>query len=501
MNSKNAPWIIIIVTGYIGWWLWASRFPLELTSDDAYNFWLAIERFSVIEFRPHFPGYPAFVAMSKMVAYGLASNVPANVVVSLVFGCLIPILVAGIVYMVCKSWFLAALGFVMITVQPLLLSISLSGLSDSMALALLLFSVAALIRQNYLIAGLFVAMMLATRPAYLPLAIGLAIHPLISPVSVENSTSRIKAYFQVFSMIMLVGGISLWFVLRQDGLAYFEEGMRFTQGHFSIWGNTVHGEQNQWIQWWNSLTKGFGLYPVLIVLLLQCYTLTYFIRPRSHLASRSIFNLEVSRVQLKEEAIKTISFTSLIYWVWITFAQNPDNLRHWTPILTLFCILLPIAIGSFLNKSSEDDMGITGKSIISLKKFSSLLVAFLFFNSPSIHAIVSKSKPIHAPIQQAINWVDVNPFIDLLGTNYSVNLARASLPNQRIYDMYYPSSNHALLSAASTNPQSAWRLSGTPIDQTLVEIFPARFVGERTLYLYQINEQKISKQENNNYEQ
>ena len=52
---------------WLSWVLWLFQYPLVVSSDDALFFSRGVDRFSVIEFSPHFPGYPAFIALASLL--------------------------------------------------------------------------------------------------------------------------------------------------------------------------------------------------------------------------------------------------------------------------------------------------------------------------------------------------------------------------------------------------------------------------------------------------
>lgn len=452
MNGNKYVWLLILVASYFCWGLYVNQYPIEITSDDAFNFSRAVERFSVLEFRPHFPGYPAFVILNR-VAATIVSPITANVWVSLLGALMLPLLVARIVFILSASWWKSVLGCVVLLMQPLLVSMALSGLSDPIALAFFLMAViSAILQRNYHV-GFWLGLMLASRPSYFPLAMGLALFPLFVP----SHLLKLKAYFQAASVIAIIGCVSLLFILQHDGMAYFEEGVRFTQGHFEIWGNTAEGNQSQIIQWVKGLMSAYGLVILSSIFILLIWSLkTVFKKP--------------SEQQLKARYVGMISVIALIYWVWITLGQNPDNLRHWAPVLVLVIIVFSM---SFCSMFWQNKKGVVPLFVI------------LLFIVTGDKLTVEQSR--QAPIQQAIAWFEVHPEASMIGTNYSVNLLRDRLGERAVYDMYYPSSNIKLHEAALVSPESAWRISGTVLEKgILVQQFSARFIGERTLYLYQI---------------
>ena len=62
----------------LAWLGWLLTFPVALDSDDALNFAHGVVRFSVLEFSPHFPGYPAFIWLARLI--NLAVDDPARAV-------------------------------------------------------------------------------------------------------------------------------------------------------------------------------------------------------------------------------------------------------------------------------------------------------------------------------------------------------------------------------------------------------------------------------------
>lgn len=469
MTASKLCYVIIIASACMGWWWWMGRFPLELTSDDALNFSRGVERFSVLEFRPHFPGYPAFIGLSRLAAIWVEAAV-ASIWVSMLSAMLIPLLVARLVYLLSSSWPAATLGCVLALMQPLLASMALSGLSDSTAIMVFLSALIAALQQKHSMVGFWIGLMLATRPSYLPLALGMAMLPCWG----NYVGSKIRAYLQASIAIAAIGSLSLGFIWFHDGAAYFEEGIRFTQGHFTIWGNTVEGDNASLWQWVEALGKGFG-WLGLIVVLVSLFSAVIGLASAPMSKSLNFRNQASRRQQLALTAV-----IAWLYWAWITFGQNPDNLRHWAPVLFLFLTVLPVQLAGLQKIFEASRLGVVAVSVLGIcPVFYCLILGYQNV----------QSAPSQAPIQQAMSWIRANPKVTVVGTNYSVNLLRAQLGSHAIYDMYYPSSKLALVNAHKRTPQSAWRLSGTRLtDQQLVTEFSPRFIGERRLFLYQISQ-------------
>ena len=461
LGANKLTFIMLIALVCIGWWLWIGRFPLELTSDDALNFSRGVERFSVLEFSPHFPGYPAFIGLSRLAAIWV-EPATAPVWISLLSAWLIPLLIARLVYLLSGSMPAALLGSALAYMQPLLASIALSGLSDSAAMMLFILALIAALQQKNIMTGLWIGLMLAARPSYFPLALGMLMFPLWG----DYVGSRLRAYGLAGMAITVVGIFSLGFIWFHDGSAYFEEGIRFTQGHFAIWGNTVEGDSASIWQWTLALMKGFGWLGVLVVI-------------GSLLHAVAGLITKPAKVDCQKQ-MALIAAIAGLYWLWITVGQNPDNLRHWAPVLFLFLVVFPVQL-TWLRK----------EGIVSAR---SVPVAGIIASGAVIYCLISGyqsvyNAPLQAPVQQAMGWIKLNPQVRVIGSNYSVNLLREQLGSHAIYDMYYPSSKLALANAAKRTPQSAWRISGTRLPrQQLIAEFRPRFIGERRLYLYQISQ-------------
>ncbi|NBI51410.1 hypothetical protein EIZ48_02325 [Photobacterium alginatilyticum] len=434
---------------------------MELTSDDALNFSRGVERFSVLEFSPHFPGYPAFIGLSRLAAIWV-EPVIATVWISLLSALLIPLLIARLVYLLSGSMPAALLGSALAYMQPLLASIAISGLSDSAAMMLFMLALIAALQKKDVMTGLWIGLMLATRPSYFPLALGMLMFPLWG----GYVGSRLRAYGQAGMVITVVGLLSLGFIWFHDGIAYFEEGIRFTRGHFAIWGNTVEGDSASIWQWTLALMKGFGWLGVLVVI-------------GSLLHAVAGFITKPVKVDCQKQ-VALIAAIAGLYWLWITVGQNPDNLRHWAPVLFLFLVVFPVQLSRLQKVSTVSGRNVSLAGVVGIGAVTYCLLT----GYQSVYDVPSK-----APIQQAMGWIKLNPQVRVVGSNYSVNLLREQLGSYAIYDMYYPSSKLALVNAAKRTPQSAWRISGTrlPRQQLIAELRP-RFIGERRLYLYQISQ-------------
>ncbi|CAJ1824600.1 hypothetical protein CDAIGKPJ_01642 [Aeromonas salmonicida] len=285
---------------------WLFAFPIALDSDDALNFAHGVTRFSVLEFSPHFPGYPAFIWLARLI--NLLVDDPARAVqwASLLGTSLLAPLAA---LLAVRLWHRPALLtpiWLLVLALPLTPTLALSGLSDGPALAAWLGALLALQQRRMALAGLLVGLLLALRPSYFVLALWLGM---------AQKGTRVRFVLP----IALVGLISLLFVWQADGWAYFSEGRRFTDGHFTLWGNTAAAHGDRLLSWARTFNDQLTpLWPLAVGALL--------VLPRA-----------------KGQAT-ALSPLWTLYWLvlllWTLFGQNPDNPRHLAPITLLGIVLL-----------------------------------------------------------------------------------------------------------------------------------------------------------------
>ncbi|WP_324046053.1 hypothetical protein [Aeromonas caviae] len=296
----------------LAWLGWLLTFPVALDSDDALNFAHGVVRFSVLEFSPHFPGYPAFIWLARLI--NLAVDEPARAVqwASLLGSSLLAPLAAFLAARLWQRPSLLAPVWLLVLALPLTPTLALSGLSDGPALAAWLGALLALQQRKIALAGLLLGLMLALRPSYfvlalLPLWLGMA-----------QQGTRVRFVLP----IALVGLACLLFVWQADGWAYFGEGRRFTDGHFTLWGNTAAAHGDRLLSWARTFHEQLTpLWPLLMGALL---VLPLWQRSKDHNPDPSV--------------LWTLYWLALLLWT--LFGQNPDNPRHLAPITLLGIVLL-----------------------------------------------------------------------------------------------------------------------------------------------------------------
>ncbi|WP_421185910.1 hypothetical protein [Aeromonas enteropelogenes] len=301
--------LILLQLAWLGWLL---AFPVALDSDDALNFAHGVVRFSVLEFSPHFPGYPAFIWLARLI--NLLVSDPARAVqwASLLGSSLLAPLAASLAVRMWQRPSLLAPVWLLVLALPLTPTLALSGLSDGPALAAWLGALLVLQQRKIALAGLLLGLMLALRPSYFVLA--------LLPLWLGMAQKGQRLNFLL--PITLVGLACLLFVWQADGWAYFSEGRRFTDGHFTLWGNTAAAHGDRLLSWANTFNKQLTpLWPLAVGGLLAQ---PLWQRCKGHAAA--------------------LSPCWSLYWLalllWTLFGQNPDNPRHLAPITLLGLVLL-----------------------------------------------------------------------------------------------------------------------------------------------------------------
>lgn len=305
LRFANRPYLLILLQ--LAWLGWLLAFPVALDSDDALNFAHGVTRFSVLEFAPHFPGYPAFIWLARLVNLVVDSPAAAVQYASLLGTGLLAPLAALLAVRLWQRPSLLAPVWLLVLALPLTPALALSGLSDGPALAAWLGALLALQHRKPALAGLLLGLMLALRPSYFVLAL------LPIGLGLQHRGERLRFVLP----IALVGFACLLFVWQADGWAYFSEGRRFTNGHFTLWGNTAAAHGDRLLSWAKTLHAQLTpLWPLACGLLL----------------------MPLWRKERGSRLVWTLGWLALLLWT--LFGQNPDNPRHLAPLTLLGLVLL-----------------------------------------------------------------------------------------------------------------------------------------------------------------
>jgi len=409
--------------------VWLAAHPVSLPSDDALFFVRGVERFSVLEFRPHFPGYPGFIAVGKLLALTGLDPAQAVFAVSLLSALAIPPLAA---------WCAASAGggpgarlaaFCAALTQPFLRLVGLSLMSDGAGVAFLLAALALQMRGQAGGAGLAYGAALACRPSFLV--------PVVAAVLVglwQRPGQRGRLLAGCAAPLAVAGGG----LLALEGMPLITEGVRFVQGHVLLWGNTALAGQPARPGWgavlcdMPSVTAALGMWIVAA-------------------GARGFQRLPL--VAATAAAV-----------LWTLVFQNPENARH---------LLLPSVLLAVLAAS-----GVTGW------RWLPVVAAVGLQAVPLVQTLVPPPRP--APLAQAVAYLDAQPPA-LVIANRGVARLRAALPAHRVADAYYAGSAAFLAGTFEGGP--VFRLTGTepaPGEGPVIARFPGRVPGERTMWLVRL---------------
>ena len=274
------------------------NYPASYYNDDAYFFAKGIEAFSVIDFAPHFPGYPALIILGKIINIFVNDAKLSLFMLTAFCAIFLPFIIFIYIAQLKdeKTAFFAAL---LTLSSPYLNHLSLCMLSDSVGLFFLFLSLYAFQKSKYKTSGVLVAVSFFSRPSYLVIYVTGFIYITVL---------KREALKPLLTCFLVTSFCFLCFLFLQDGMLYLNEGIRFISGHFELWGTGQHSEEN----WFDKI---FILANAPYLLLL----------------------LTIIKFEKKFILLYTIFFT---YFIWILLAQNPDNIRHLIPLTILGNIFL-----------------------------------------------------------------------------------------------------------------------------------------------------------------
>ncbi len=399
---------------------WMVAQPPGLGNDDALYFSHGLIRFSVLEFSPHFPGYPGLMLLGRL----LLPLTGGDAQQALSWMCLaaalaIPWMTA---WAASGEWRLAA--FLLGLTQPLLPALGLSLLSDGPGALFLLLFFPLYLRGAMGRAGLALALAACCRPSLAVL--------ILAALAAGWWRGRGQGRGRLVWCFALPCLLAFGWVLAWEGWSYVDEGLRFVQGHTGQWGHTALGTgDGGGLRGWGGLLWS---YPALWVVV-----------------AAPIW--AVWRLGWDHPVALTVSAGL----VWTGVMQNPDNPRHLAPMLVLgaMAAVLPgVGRGRFILVP------------VVLAAQSWLLV----------QTVDWRLRP--PPLSQAVDWLAAQP-AGLVVTNHGVAVMRERLVHHRIADAHYGAQASF---AAATARSTVWRVMGRE-QPGAQAAFPPRFLGEQGLWI------------------
>lgn len=338
-------------------------------NDDSLFLTRGIDNFSVIDFSPHFPGYVVIVILGKFINIFVNESKYSFFLLSSLCAVFLPLLV----FFYVKNFADEKKAFIVFLISissVYLMNLSLSMLSDSVGLFFFFLSLHMYELKKNRLSGFAFSVALFSRPSYF---IFFVIGFIYIYFTNKKSLKEILIYFLFGTFLFLS------YTFFYNGYLYIEEAIRFTQGHFELWGVG----QNSDIKWIENILK-FENIPYLLLIF-------------------SIFSFK------KEYIFLWILFLS--YFIWMIFAQNADNIRHMIPLVFLANIIIGVSI----------------------KNKTLILVSFLIINLYA-HSFYKEK---FSPIENIANYINNSELMII--TNRGVEILREKLEN-KIIDGYYKNS-------------------------------------------------------------
>ncbi|GGX66170.1 hypothetical protein [Saccharospirillum salsuginis] len=401
----------------------AVHYPARPATDDALRFIAALEHFSLVAQQPHFPGYPGLVWLADWLHGMGLEGFAAFRTLSLAGHALTAVLATALVHRATGRESVAwATGFLVLS-QPLGIHTALSGLSDAPGNACLVAALYACVRRRYRAAAWLIGFGVIVRPGLGLIWLYLAAQTWLS------SEGRRAAIVAGVVALPLFGLAFMW---SRDGMALLGTSLTFLRGHFLIWGSPW-GDMGERLGWFTSLSR-FGWEGALLGILV---------------VSPFVFHPPWRA----ERHIRPIGVAWCLVSVWTLLAQNPENLRHLLPPLTLSMIW--IGVHAPLTTQALTLVRIT---------FTLVTVS----TAPRLPAVV-----------QAAEALSEKPSGVLINRHQS-RLLQRTLPSWHHVDPYY-SGEHAW---ALHRSLPVWHLlNRTPSDAIDVTYFEPRWLGDTPLYL------------------
>ena len=338
-------------------------------NDDSLFLTRGIDNFSVIDFSPHFPGYVVIVILGKFINIFVNESKYSFFLLSSLCAVFLPLLM----FFYVKNFADEKKAFIVFLISissVYLMNLSLSMLSDSVGFFFFFLSLHMYELKKNKLTGFAFSVALFSRPSYF---IFFVIGFIYIYFTNKKSLKEILIYFLFGTFLFLS------YTFFYNGYLYIEEAIRFTQGHFELWGVG----QNSDIKWIDNILK-FENIPYLLLIF-------------------SIFSFK------KEYIFLWILFLS--YFIWMIFAQNADNIRHMIPLVFLANIIIGVSI----------------------KNKTLILVSFLIINLYA-HSFYKEK---FSPIENIAKYVNNNELMII--TNRGVEILREKLEN-KIIDGYYKNS-------------------------------------------------------------
>jgi len=312
---------------------------------DSLRFALSLYDYDITKLQPHFPGYPVFCFIAKII-YLLTGSM------SITFSIIGGVSVYYLIYFMLKldnNDAASLVGLFMIFIiffNPLVWLMSNRYMPDIMGLAIVTAILYQLIfrskKMSSLYCGYFLSGVLAgIRLSYLPIILFPFISELIKNKNRLNLLSLflLGIFLWLIPLIWITGFDNLWL-----------SALNHTQGHFMDYGGSIFTEKNLSIRFfhlvesiWADGMGGYWIGRSWVTVIFSFLIATLFIFGFVTIINNWKF----------EKSLKIIMSCILIYLLWVFFSQNIIyKSRHILPALIVLFIILSVGFKYVITKHS-----------------------------------------------------------------------------------------------------------------------------------------------------
>ncbi|VAX16282.1 hypothetical protein MNBD_NITROSPINAE03-346 [hydrothermal vent metagenome] len=295
-----------------------SSFPWP-DDQDGVNFILGVQRYDLQFHRPHFPGYPVYIMVGKLLHAVTLSPERALVALSVISGaaCI------WLMFVWLKKFYsrdTALLCSTALAVNPVFFEFSHKIFTEIPAMALLLASLAVLRNpanastKRWFVSGAIMGILLGVRLSWWP-------YPLCYLLYAIRTGKGLNAWSG------FAAGVALWLLPQADFVGARElvaNGLAFTEGHFTKWGGAI-GSETAHQQRLTALALRAGE----AVGWIGSGTLW----TRVPWAVFTLFGVFMFlRLRNSKKEVKVFLLATMFYVAWVAVGQNLEKTRHLIPL-------------------------------------------------------------------------------------------------------------------------------------------------------------------------
>jgi hypothetical protein len=430
--------------------------PNYIEDYDGTYFVAAIERYSVLELRPHFPGYPIFIWLGKL--FNLVTRDPALTLhlVSVIATTLTAIPIAALA----KSWqeqtgnpeqaqmtgLVAALIWWLIPITWIDgLEIFADPLGTSLAITMLMFAwqgIQSTKNTPLLLAAITAGIMLGVRSQYIAF-----LPALLLAYAWRYQNKPLEPKYSFWFALFVPTLIWFGWQLSIDGIGFFQAASSTAIGHYTNWGVSANIDNQIWTRP-QRILKAIGVLGIGGGWL-QDPIIRWVV---TALAGTAIF-LGIKQIRHSSRAIQLSLVFIIPHLIWWLTSLDPVSARYALPIVAWLCIIIALGISTLQKQFQIVTITVL---LISLATISlplarehqqslplELQIAAYFQDRPNLEDVLLFQVGATMQLQQAIptlrleklpmtsvgaNRTDLTAFNrQVYGTNYRLELFQASI--------------------------------------------------------------------------